>query len=397
MNEDVKKSLTRLTTWLEKNGWAGYDPYDIKGHKWIIPVIKKGNKSYPFAIIREILFEFFYSFPVVSRKILGIKPQINAKAMGLFAKAYLDLYISTKKAEFLTKSEECLSWLDNNNMSEKGMGWGYPFDWQSQKLIPRFTPNGIVTTAAADAYWGWYEFTGDPQYLKSCERICVFLESLPVDHITEDQLCFSYTPLFQNHVHNLNLFVAEFLIKVGLKVENKHWVDLGLKATNYTLACQLNDGSFDYNGPPEKPAQFIDNYHTGFVLRMLHSIWKLTGKEKVYEALHKCYDHYINHFFEDKRIPWLMPARKYRLDIHSCAESINCLSELSVTFPEGIDLAGNILTWTTANLQDKKGYFYYGINKSRFFKFTYVSKIPYIRWSQAWMLKGISNYISNAE
>jgi hypothetical protein len=31
-----------------------------------------------------------------------------------------------------------------------GIGWGYPFHWQSKMLIPAGTPNGIVTTAAAE-------------------------------------------------------------------------------------------------------------------------------------------------------------------------------------------------------------------------------------------------------
>ena len=88
-----------------------------------------------------------------------------------------------------------------------------------------------------------------------------------------------------------------------------------------------------------------------------------------------------------------MPDRKYRIDIHSCAESINCLCELSETFPQGIETAKKVLFWTVENLQDNNGYFYYGIHKSRFFRFTFTSKIQYIRWGQAWMLKALSNYV----
>ena len=394
----IGQSMNLLLNWLSENGISGYDPYDIKGHKVIIPLIRSGKKFYPVAMIREIVFEFFKMFPKISRKIFAIKPQINAKAMGLLARSYLDLYKNSNNPDFLVKSKECIDWLINDK-SDKfgGIGWGYPFDWESNKFIPKFTPNGIVTTAVGDAFWAWYKFSGEVKYLDLCKEICLFLENLPIDRISEDKICFSYTPLFINHVHNLNLFVAEFLIKIGKEVDNKSWVDMGVKATNYTLSNQRDDGSFDYNGPPENPNYYIDNYHTGFILRMLYSIWKLTNNADIYNSIEKCFNHYISDFFEENQIPKLMPKKKYPIDIHSCAESINCLSELSPSFPQGIEIARNVLLWTISHLQDKKGFFYHGIHKSKILKFTFISRIPYIRWSQAWMLRAFSNYIQYAE
>lgn len=34
------KSLMRLDSWIERNGWAGHDPYDIKGTK-LFPKVQK--------------------------------------------------------------------------------------------------------------------------------------------------------------------------------------------------------------------------------------------------------------------------------------------------------------------------------------------------------------------
>ena len=31
--KEVRQSLDLLDRWIEKNGWAGYDPYDIRGTK----------------------------------------------------------------------------------------------------------------------------------------------------------------------------------------------------------------------------------------------------------------------------------------------------------------------------------------------------------------------------
>jgi hypothetical protein len=164
---------------------------------------------------------------------------------------------------------------------------------------------------------------------------------------------------------------------VSKLINKPEWEELAMKAVNYTISAQNEDGSFDYNGPPEKPLNFVDHYHTGFILRMLLSIWKLTHKEYVYNEI----------------IPKLKPDRLYRIDIHSCSESILCLSELSVTFPDSSIKAGKILEWTIQNLQDHQGYFYYGYLKNRFTGIVFKSKIPYIRWGQAWMLRAISKFL----
>ncbi len=391
--EIILNSHRKLLDWLDSNGWTGYDPYDIKESKGILAISIRAARSKFFVILREAVFELVYTFPRFARKLLGIKPKINAKAMGLFAISYLHLHIISKEKKHLDKAQECLNWLMENKVEfGDGVGWGYPFDWQSTQKIPAFTPNGIVTTVAGEAFWEFYTYTKDPVYLEYCVKIAAFLDSLPASTF-ENSICFSYTPVFTNYVHNLNLFVAEFLLKVGLETKNQHWIDRGNLATTYTISDQYKNGSFEYNGPPEKSQGFVDNYHTGFVLRMLYSIWKLTGRSDVHASLLKCYDHYKDNFFENGEIPKLMPNRKYRIDIHSCAESIHCLSVLSEEFPEAHSLANNILQWTIHNLQDKNGYFYYGILKSRLIGVTFKSKIAYIRWGQAWMLKAMTTYL----
>lgn len=392
---DPIQSLRRLCEWLDKSDYSGYDPYDIKEKPGIILLTEKGNQGLLFALIREFVFELFYSFPLLSRKLLRVEPKINAKAMGVLARAYLELYEVLKEEQFLTKARKCLQWLkENQGKTLVGIGWGYPFHWQSKILIPAGTPNGIVTTAAAEAFWHHHLLFGDEESLDYCRGICEFLSSLPVDPASQNGICFSYTPLFINHVHNLNLFVAEFLIKMGKLTGETTWTEMGNKAVNYTVEQQLPSGAFDYNGPPEKPQHHIDSYHTGFVIRMLFSIWKLTGRKDVYTALEKCYRHYTAAFFEDGVIPKIMSHRKYRIDIHSCAEGILCLSELSQVFPDAMQQAGKVLDWTLENLQDTSGYFYFGILKSRFTGIPFISKIPYIRWGQAWMLRAMSSYLS---
>ncbi|MFQ5639514.1 MAG: hypothetical protein ACE5IR_16135 [bacterium] len=390
--DKIRQALNKLDSWIEQNGWAGYDPYDIKEALFVIKITELGKRNFFFTVLRESLFELFYSFPITSRKILAIEKKINPKGMGLFAKSYLNLYQNTQEQQYLERSQECLNWLEENfSPGYSGACWGYPFHWQSKTFIPRGTPSGVVTAVVGDAFWAFYTFSMEKKYLELCQSICqFFMNDLNIDKIDKDRICFSYTPITHDHIHNANLFVAEFLIRVGTEIKNEEYINYGLRAVNYSLSYQNPDGSFYYFGPPDEVKKWVDNYHTGFVLRALYAIYKLTEDNKLLEKIGKCFKHYIDNFFIEKVIPKFQPNRIYPIDIHCCSEAILCLAHLSEAFSEGRELLQNVTNWTIDNMQDKHGYFYHAKRKSRFVKLIFTAKIPYMRWGQAWMLRALS-------
>ena len=393
--EEVQQCLHRLDDWLDQSEWRGFDPYDIKSLAWVRSLTAAGNKYKLFEILREILFEIFLLKPKSSRALLRVKPQQNAKGLALLSEAYLDLYQISNDPAYLEKSTRAREWLEKNSIElNGGIGWGYPFDWQSKEFIPAYTPNGIVTTAAGAAFWSWYEYSGETKFLDICHQIATFLVALPKKFFPGNQCCFAYTPIFQNYVHNLNLFIAEFLLKVGLETENESFTKLAKQAINYTVSDQLPSGAFDYEGPPVPRKNHVDNYHTGYVLRMLYSIWKITHDSEIKACLDRCYDHYLANFFDEGR-PRFKPDRKFPIDIHSVSETIICLSELSETYPQGREQVEKTLDFAIKELQDANGYFYHGIFKSRLLLgSTFKSKIAHFRWAEGWMLKALSTYLT---
>ena len=387
IQDKVYDSIRKLNGWLERNGWAGYDPYDIRGHPIWLKLSQVGTKaSLAQKVERRLLSSFEARFPMALRRLFRIKKQVNAKAMGLFANAYVGLY--NAQAYYLEKARQCIDWLiENPSQGYTGFCWGYPFDWQSLVFIPRETPSGVVTSTCGHAFWRFYQLTGERRYLEICESICKFyLNDLNIDVVDDDRICFSYTPIDNFHVHNANLFVAEFLIRVGIEVGNSKFIRIGTKALNYTLSEQNPDGSFYYWGSQDKPSDSIDHYHTGFVLRALYSIYQITKECHLFPKIEECYHHYLENLFENKTIPKFRPGSTYPINIHSCAEAILCLSTLSYDFPEGLETLERTTAWTIENMQDKKGFFYYIMYPQR------TIKIPYIRWAQAWMLFALSAY-----
>ena len=161
----VSESIGDLNAWISQNGWEGYDPYDIKGTAvfvWALRLSKDGFLSRlkrkvilgPL-IIGEALFPRFLRF--VSR----VKPMINAKGMGLLAKAYLQLYQTTGREDYKAQGVECLQWLSRNvSAGYEYACWGYPFDWQNYVFVPAGTPASVVTAAGCDAFWMAWKVLG---------------------------------------------------------------------------------------------------------------------------------------------------------------------------------------------------------------------------------------------
>lgn len=377
---EVRQSIDLLDKWIEQNGWAGYDPYDIRGTKLFLLLQK--NKYTGFG--SNLLLN---RFPMFSRKVFRVKKEINAKAMALFARGYLNLYIKSRDEKYLNKALSCLNWLmENPSKGYSGFCWGYPFDWQSRIFIPKETPSGVVTSIVAHAFLDAYEITGNEKYLIIAKSCCDFiLNDLNVDQVDKNKICFSYTPIDNFHIHNANLFSASTLLRTYAHAKNEKYKDIGIKAINFTVSYQNEDGSWYYWAPPDELLYNIDNYHTGFVLECLNIARRVLGGEFEYKReLRRGLDFYANNLFLDDGTPKLTNKSVYPVDIHSCAQAIITFCELSDFEPKYLSMAEKVAEGSIKNMQDEKGYFYYRIYEN------YVDRMPYIRWGQAWMLRGLS-------
>ncbi len=101
--------------------------------------------------------------PINIRPLLGIKKDYNPKGMGLFLKAYCNLYRKTGDQVYLDKAGWIFKWLmAQYSRGYSGMAWGYNFPWaSSSEYKEAFLPSVVVTGHVVDGIFAYYELTKD--------------------------------------------------------------------------------------------------------------------------------------------------------------------------------------------------------------------------------------------
>jgi len=389
----VEALISKLDSWINKNGWAGYDPYDIMGLPLCIKLQRATSKTQIGLLFGKFAFYPIKHYPLASRKIFLVKKKINSKGMGLLVGAYSRLFEATNDKEYLLNARARADWLlENVSPNYPGLCWGYPFDWQSRVFIPKNTPSSVVTTAVGDGLWILGKITGEEKYKSACVRICEFLiNGLNVTAIDNKTICYSYTPVDRFLVHNANLFSAEFLARIGRESGNEEWINLGIKAGNFALKEQKSDGSISYWGGNQNhsPPDHRDCYHSGFEIRCLWGLWKATGDERFKNAALRYLDFFYQAYIGSDGTVMTFPGKKYPLDIHSCAEAMLCPAVMSeVDYGRFKHNINNIIKKSAELMQNDNGSFaYMAYNPKR------IDRTPYIRWGQAWMLRGLAEVL----
>jgi hypothetical protein len=268
--------------------------------------------------------------------------------------------------------------------------WGYNFDWQSRAFfLPKFVPNIICTTFAGNALLDAYDKFADSAHLDMAISAGNFLlEGLNITR-TNDERCFSYTPLDHGQVHNANLLGTAFLSRLYSLTQEKKFLEPAQSAIRYSIRRQNEDGSWPYG--EGKTQRWIDNFHTGYNLVALKRFSEYTGDTGVLENIRKGFSFYRANFFTEDAMPKYYHIKTYPIDIHAIAYSIITLTEFKEMDAGNIDLANRIFTWSLETMQSKEGYFFY--QKKKYF----INRIPYMRWSQAWMLLSLATLLKHSQ
>lgn len=386
----MNNSFKSLKSYCEAEDFKGWDPYDGLNSKLFkaLPL-----KNWSFAKLAWI--QSFKRNPLNLRSLLGVPKEYNAKGIGLFLTGYCNLYKGAiaGNTDFGTAQEllaqinflaDLLLKLKSNDYS--GSCWGYNFDWQNRVFFqPVNTPTVVATSFCADALLNAYDITQNTVYLETALSACDFIEKdLNKSFMKDGTFIYSYSPLDNSQVYNASLLGARLLARSNTYRKNNLWLEKSLAATQAIVNKQNNDGSWIYG--EDKVQNWIDSFHTGFNLECIYEIMRFTKVDFFSNNFYKGLEYYLANFFLSDGTPKYYHNKTYPIDIHSPAQLVATLVRTG-RYNANKELAQKVLVWTINNMQDKKGFFYYQLKKP------FSSKIPYMRWAQAWMFYAFSLYI----
>ena len=385
-----KYSFFKLKSYCEYEKYKGWDPYDGLNSKLfkITPLNK-------IAFFRLIWIQFFKRSPINLRKLFLVPKQYNAKGIALFLSGYCNLYeLSSKEKDSFGESKKILekiNFLANlldelKNTNYSGACWGYNFDWQARLLFlfPSNTPTVVATSFCVEALFKAYEITKKERYkdLALTSASFVLNDLNRTNH--RSGFLFSYSPLNGNNtVFNASLLGAKTLSLCYKYSGILNYKTMAEKAIKAVCDSQHEDGSWIYGLLPVQ--KWKDSFHTGYNLDAISTYQVCTGDNQFQKCLEKGFKYYIKTFFKKNGMPKYYNNQTYPIDIHCPGQLFVTLSKLK-KYKSNKKIAKKVMHWTIKNMQSKNGYFFYQIKKG------VSSKIPYMRWSNAFMFNAFTFY-----
>jgi hypothetical protein len=382
----IEQAYAELFQWCRELDFAGHDPFDALNSGLFQATPFKHSR-----LARLAWTQLLKRSPVNLRSLALVPHEKNAKGIALFALAALADYRRTRTKEAEACARELLDQLQAMQLSSwSGAAWGYNFDWQSRVLFaPKGTPTIVPTAFAARAMVEASEAFQDGIYLKTARSVCDFIiHDLQRSVETDTELCFSYSPSSNTTVYNASLLAAETLSSVASFTGESGLSETAMRATRYVIRQQRDDGSWTYGAVPAQ--SWIDNLHTAFLLSSLSRIIRYASTaqtDELNESLRRGYGFWRERFFLADGWPKYYDDTPYPADAHAAATAIATLSDLKQLDLNALALAKKVGEWSIENLRDRRGFFYY--QRRRFYRV----RTPFMRWSEAWMLYGLSRLL----
>ena len=265
--------------------------------------------------------------------------------------------------------------------------WGYPYDWVTKNgTIAAGTPLITTTPYVYEAFAEVYEIDKNERWREIMHSIVEHaMHDIKGFDVFDEASMSSYTPHDRGGVINASAYRAFLLTSASIHFSDDKYLQTALRNLNFVLQAQEPDGSWYYEIGGQR--NFIDHFHTCFVLKALAKIERLTGHEGCSRAIERGIHFYVKNLFDGEGLP--KPFSKaprltvYRRELYNYAECINLGILLNGRFEE-LDRA------VLAALQDLLHRWQKpdGSFRSRQLLFGW-DNVPMHRWAQAQLFRSL--------
>jgi uncharacterized protein YyaL (SSP411 family) len=346
---NVRAAVLRFVDWLDRHGEVSHDHQSFfasdlgraaKALYYRRPIMGK------LAVAPMIFSEAF----VPSARRLFFKAQRFPIADAHYAMGFAFLAQTLGEEKYYRRAAHFLEILQKSRApGYDEYCWGYPFHWETRRGTLRANTPFITTLPYAyEAFLQVYQIDRDRKWLAIMESIAKHAHEDYHDFVTsEDASSCSYNPgpADSGGVINASAYRAFLLTRAGLDFSREDYRRIAERNLNFVLQSQNEDGSWYYSSDGER--DFVDHFHTCFVLKALAKMEALTGNPRCTEAIRRGVKYYVENLFDDQGLPKPFSRRPrltvYRRELYDYAECINVGVLLEGRFAELDRIVGGVI------------------------------------------------------
>lgn len=390
--ERVAMQLHRFVDWLDRHGETSHDHQSFFAGRW-------GGKAkslyyrHPLPGAVAVAPMIFSEAFVPSVRRFFARPLRFPIADAHYAMGFALLFRLLGEPRHRERALHFAGMLEATRCPGAGRaGWGYPFDWVTRTgVIPANTPLITTTPYCYDAFAAVHDLDPHPRWLGLMQSAA---EHAFVDiadrRISDDAASAGYHPHDrEGGVVNASAYRAWLLTSAGLRFGRDDYLRAARRNLNYVLGAQREDGSWFY--ATDGVRDFVDHFHTCFVLKALVRIDGITGEGWCTRAVEAGVRYYVRHLFdgEDLPRPFARAPRLtvYRRELYDYAECINLATLLRGRFPALDERLASALNDLLSHWQKPDGSF-----RTRRLLLGW-DETPMHRWAQAQLFRSLAQWL----
>jgi hypothetical protein len=384
----LQDAVLRFVAWLDKFGEVSYDHQSYfasdlgrkaKSLYYTNPLLGK------IAVAPMILSEAF----VPSARRLFYKPQRFPIADAHYAMGFAFLHSALGDERYYRRAVHFLRVLiETRSPGYSNYCWGYPFHWQTRTgVMAAGTPLITSVPYAYEAFAQVYSIDKREEWSEIMRSIAEHALHDYHDVVTSpaaSSCSYNPEPNEPCGVINASAYRSFLLTKASIDFVEPRYREVADRNLNFVLESQNEDGSWFYS--VDGARDFVDHFHTCFVMKALAKIEALTGNPRCTAAIERGVAYYLANLFDEKGYPKPFSRRPrltvYKNELYDYAECLNLCLLLRGRF-ENLDKTLSRLS-NLGDWQKKDGSFrarrlYLGWDNT-----------PMHRWAQAQMFTSLA-------
>ena len=383
----VSDVLQSLLVWLGRHGLASYDYADILRSSVVRRLTGES------AFLQRVAIQLGKRCPVNFRPLIGVTPHLSSQTLALLCSARAWQFVAGwpgSSTDAVRQSADTL--LDARLGEDRRKLWGMNLHFAARfwRASPT-TPNLFQTSNAIHALLDAYHVTKEERFIAAASdavAACVTHLGIIDANPHPGQFC-RYYPDASTPCYNVNaLFAAASwrLSFLGVGDAATH-AQRAASILEFVLGGQRSDGAWPYAAHPS--GQWVDGYHTGYVLEGLGYFLQPAFQASVLDALQRGVGFFQRKLIDTDGCPKHFDNSRYPIDVQNCAQGIQTIARLQPLAGLDVTLLHRVIATVVRNIfvdggEGREGYF--AAMRGRYF----VNRTPYVRWGQAPMVLALT-------